>query len=410
MRSLAHVVSGEAMLRVANFAAAVVIARRGGTAIFGIYATALAYATVATLLADNGLGIVAMREISAQSNGLSGIFSKFCAAKVLLFIPLFIVLGLIGAGVHLTGAEWGIASLITIRTVLQSYCQLQIAVIKALDQMKVIGPIQGLHSIVLLAGLRFSYVTGGSVYQVITLLVLAQILELLLEAAWLHRAGIRLVATRLRDCLQLMHGSTSVGVTLVLSMGVMRLDVIVLSFVSGAGVAGVFAAAQMPMMVVYVLGSLLSSVLFPEMNRMAEHTSELMAYTRRWMLMAAAVLVPCAVIGMLIGPPVMHLLFGSKFAQSGPILVLMLPAMPFTVLNAICLHQAFALHAKKTYLGIYAFAVVLAATLNPVVALRFGADGVAVAYVVREIVVFALFFRTQLRAGGILALKSQPSL
>src|SRR3954452_2310139 len=55
--NLASVIGGEAALRVASLVAAVVIARNSGPALFGIYATALAYATITTLLADNGLQI-----------------------------------------------------------------------------------------------------------------------------------------------------------------------------------------------------------------------------------------------------------------------------------------------------------------------------------------------------------------
>ncbi len=54
------------MLRIANFVAAIVIARIGGAAIFGIYATALAYATVASMIADNGLGITTVRKIGSS--------------------------------------------------------------------------------------------------------------------------------------------------------------------------------------------------------------------------------------------------------------------------------------------------------------------------------------------------------
>jgi O-antigen/teichoic acid export membrane protein len=369
-----------------------------------MYATALAYATVATLLADNGLGLLAMREISSQPAQLSPLFSKFSTAKIVLFVPMLIILALIGLGVHLSKIEWGIASLITIRTVLQSYCQLQVAVIKALDQMRIIGPIQGLHSILLLVGLRLSYVYHGSVYQVIMILVGGQVFELVLEAAWLRRAGIQMAAVKLTDCVHAMLRSTTVGITLVLSMGVMRLDVIVLSFIRGAGAAGLFAAAQTVMMVVYVLGSLLGSVLFPEMSRLAVGSGELMAYTRRWIVITAAALVPCVVVGILIGPTLMHILFGNTFAQSGRLLVLMLPAMPFMIANAICLHEAFAQHAKGTYIGIYSSAAIMAVTLTPLAAFRFGAAGVATVFVAREMLVSILFARARLRsikAGGL---------
>ena len=159
--------------------------------------------------------------------------------------------------------EWLIAALIALRTILQGYCQMQVTVLKAIDRMQAIGAIQTVHSIVLLLALWRCYVARANIYVVIAALVVAQSVELLLEAAWIRRSGIRLVRVHLRDCWQLLHGSTAVGVAVSLSSVIFRLDVIVLSLIAGAAAAGVFAAAQTLVIIVYLLGSLLASVLFP---------------------------------------------------------------------------------------------------------------------------------------------------
>ncbi len=389
--NFAAVVGGEAMLRVANFVAAIVIARIGGEAIFGIYATTLAYATIAAMIADNGIQIGAVREIGAKPGLANQTLTKLYVAKTLLFVPMVVVLALLGWLAHLSQLEWAIASLITLRTMLQSYCQMQIAVIKAIDRMHAIGVIQGLHSAVLLLGLWFCYASRSNILPIIIFLLFGQILEFALETAWLNRSGIRVAAVHLRDCWSMLHGSTTVGVTLSLSNGIMRLDVIVLSLIVGATAVSVFAAAQTVIVIVYVLGWLLASVLFPEMNRLARRANELEAYMRHWRLITTVVLVPGVLVAMVIGPPAIRMLFGAKFAASGLLLALMLPAAPFVVLNALFMHQAFALHAKRTYLGIYGGAILLTAVLNPVMALWLGALGAAIAVVVREVAIFTAF-------------------
>ncbi len=58
-----------------------------------------------------------------------------------------------------------------------------------------------------------------------------------------------------------------------LSTAIIRLDVIVLSLIAGTTAAGVFAAAQTVFVIVYLLSNLLTSVLFPQMARLA-HTPE----------------------------------------------------------------------------------------------------------------------------------------
>jgi O-antigen/teichoic acid export membrane protein len=189
----------------------------------------------------------------------------------------------------------------------------------------------------------------------------------------------------------MMRGSTTDGIALALSNTIMRFDVIVLSLLATASVAGVFAAAQTVIVIVYVLGSLLSSVLFPEMNRLAGRALEFQAYMRHWTRITLAFLVPGTLTAMIAGPPLVRMLFGAKFGDSGRLLAMMLPAAPFIVLNSLYLHRAFALHERRTYLGIYGGATLLAAILNPIAALWFGAVGVTVAVVIREMMIFTAF-------------------
>ncbi len=223
------------MLRLANFTAAVVIARLSGAAIFGIYATVLAYVTVAAMIADNGLGITTVRKIGVSPEQLNELFTQYCVSKTLLFVPMVASLAAIGWLAHLSNVEWMIASLIALRTILHGYCQMLIAVMKAIDRMHAIGTIQTVHSVVLLLALWSCYVRRQSIYVVVVALVVAQGLELILEAAWIRHAGIRLLLVHSRNCWRFMHGSTAVGIAVSLSNVIFRLDVIVLSLARRGG-------------------------------------------------------------------------------------------------------------------------------------------------------------------------------
>ena len=64
--NLASILGGEAMLRIANFVAAVIIARTQGPVIFGTYAVTLAYATIAMTIVDSGLQTAIVKEIGAD--------------------------------------------------------------------------------------------------------------------------------------------------------------------------------------------------------------------------------------------------------------------------------------------------------------------------------------------------------
>ena len=390
--NLACVVGGEAMLRLATLVAAIVIARVGGASIFGIYATALAYVTVAAMIADNGLGITTVRKIGSSPDQLNHIFTQYVISKTILFVPMVAVMAAIGWFAHLSAFEWAIAALITLRTILQGYCQMQVTVLKAIDRMQSIGVIQAAHSLVLLLVLWGCYVAWRNIYLIVAVLVLAQCVELTLEAAWLRHAGIKLVRVKLRDCWRLLHGSTAVGVAVSLSSTVPRLDVILLSLIAGAAVAGVFAAAQTFIIIVYLLGSLLASVLFPEMARLVNTPQEFRRYFRHWSIVCLAVMVPGSLLAIAVGPSLMRTLFGHSFGASGSLLAIMLVAAPLIVLNALNLHRAFALNQVRSYLGVYVGATVAAVLLDVSLGSRFGASGIAIAVVLRECLVLIGFW------------------
>ena len=380
------------MLRIANFVAAIVIARIGGAAMFGIYATALAYATVASMIADNGLGITTVRRIGSSPDRLNELFTQYVLSKTILFIPMVVVLAVVGVISHPGTLEWVIGALIVLRTILQGFCQVQITLLKAIDRMQAISSIQAIHFFVLLVALWGCYVRWRSVSVVVATLVVAQLLELALEAAWIRRLGVKIVRIHCRDCWRLMHGSTAVGVTMSLSTAIIRLDVIVLSLIAGTTAAGVFAAAQTVFVIVYLLSNLLTSVLFPQMARLAHTPRELQQYVRHWFRIILGVMVPGTALAIVVGPSLMRAVFGESFHASGNVLAILLVAAPPMVLNALYLHRTFALNLIKTYLGVYIGATLVALLLDAVLASSLGTVGIAIAVVLREYLVLAAFW------------------
>jgi O-antigen/teichoic acid export membrane protein len=394
---LANVVAGEGVLRLATLAAAVVIARLGGTAVFGMYATALAYVTIAAIIADNGFQITALREVSARPDERNHVCSSLYVSKTLLFVPMIVVLIVIGHVEHLPPLYWNVAALLTIRTMIQTLCVMQGAMLKAIDHVQVIGLSQGVHAAILLGAIWYFYVTQNSIYAVLLTLVVGQITEFCLEAVFLWRKGIRPVRFHLRECWRLVSGSAPIGITFALANGLLRVDVVVLSFIAGATSAGVFAAAQTVIVVVYVIAWLLGSLLLPDMVRLLTSEQAIKHYVRRWSVLVSVLVVPVSIVAMIAAPYLMRTVFGHAFDASGKLLAIMMAAVPFIVLNSIRLHYSVAERMSRVYLGIYVAALVLTVVLNTALAFAFGAVGVAVAVVVREASVYFafLFLRPQ---------------
>ncbi len=401
--NLISVIGGEAMIRVANFAATFVIARVYGASIFGLYATALATISVLVMFADNGLQTSAITELSNKANSKDKIVGQLYLAKTGLIGVMIAVLVGIGLWRGFPPLVWMVGGLVAVRTILQSYSQLQLSILKSIGRMKVIGVIQGLHCAVLLVGICLAFKQRWVISGLLAWLVAGQTLELALTANVLWRARIRLMWPFVGSCWALIVRSTPVGITYALANLIVRLDTIVLSTIVTLPEMGQFAAADMVLVMVYVVAWLFGSVVLPEMVNRSASAERLKAYVNRWTLLLFLTVSPCALFAFWVMPRIIPLLYGPTFSQAGIIASVMMLAAPFILVNSLYANHAIATDSKATYLGIFAATAVATVGLNYFLGRSFGSLGVAWAILIREMGMFAGFWmlasRTSERAA-----------
>lgn len=367
-----------------------VIARNCGPVLFGIYATALAYATIATLLADNGLQVAVVREIAFSPERLNAIFSRGYVSKLVLFIPALVVLILLGSIDKLSPQAWFIAVLVTLRTIEQACCQFHVAALKAMDRMKNIGMIQAVHAAFVLVALWLCYRHHSAIETIVLVLIAGQTFEFCAELIVLFLHGLRLIRVKLGECARMTLASTPMGITFSLAGAILRSDVIVVSLVAGTAAAGVFAAAQTPIVVVYVVSWQFGSVLLPELARNSSSAAKMQSFVRHWSKFIVGVTVPLTAVSMVVGPKLVAVLFGKTFEQTGPLFLIMVTAAPLIFISSLYVNWSIATSRADVYLGAYVVTAVLAVLLSFVLCKVAGIAGVAAAIVIRELFMFCL--------------------
>jgi O-antigen/teichoic acid export membrane protein len=390
--NVGSVAAGEGLLRLGSFLAAVVIARAYGSAVFGIYATALAYVTVVSMLADNGLQIAAVQRISRSPSDLAAIASQLYLAKSLLLAPAVVLLVGLLFWLRLPALVATIVALVALRAFLQSYAQLQVAILKAINRMRVITVVQAVHFAFLVAGIGWCYRRGHGIAVLLTVMVAGQLLELFGSALFLRNYGARAIRTRVLQSWKLLLAAAPMGAAYTLNSIALRGDVVLLSFMFPAAVLGQFAAAQSFLVLLTVSAWLFGSVVLAEMSPLAHDDEAIEYYVRRWTRRLLVVLVPAAVVGFWAAPMGLTAVFGGAFGSAAPIVAILVPATPLLFLNSLYLNRAVALDLRSVYLGGYASAFALGLLLDVILMRWLGALGVAIAAVAREIFLF-LFFK-----------------
>ena len=379
------------MLRAANFMAAVVIARLYGASLLGIYATVLAYVTVADRLADNGIEISSIADVSRSPSTASELLGSRYALKMLL--SMFVILAMVSLGLfaRIPAEVWIIGAFLTARVVLYSLCRLNAGFLKALDKMVAIGIAQGLNFLVIVAGIGVIYFHALGLSALLTLLLLGQVLEMIASSVCLMRIGVRPGHFSISGWWPLLRSSTPVGLTYTVGTLILRSDVIILALFVPAATVGHFAAADMGLVMVYVVAWLFGGIVLAEMAKLRDDPVALQRYCRRWVSMLLATTIPACLLLAAVAPRLVPLFYGRDYGPAGLIAGIMALSIPLILLNAIYLSRAFVAGSVRTYLGTYVGVGLLTVGMNLGLGRYYGALGVSIAIVIRELAMLIAF-------------------
>jgi O-antigen/teichoic acid export membrane protein len=391
MSNFGDVVGGELLLRLANFGVAALIARSYGASMLGMYATIVAIATLVERLADNGLELTGIAEVSAHPRRASEIATALYVDKTILSAVAIGILAIMGRVVGLTASQWLIAAILTLRTFLYSYCRLHAGFLKGLDRTRQIAKCQGLHFSLLTLALIYVYLQHKSLVVLLVYLLAAQIAEYVCSFVVLSRLGVGLAAIPRSLCWDLIRRSLPVGTTYTLATVMLRGDVLVLSAVASAAVVGTFAAADTGLVMIYVIAWLFSGVLLSELGRHARNSNALNFHFRKILRTVMFVSIPLAAAGVLFARFAVIAIFGKNFAGAGFIAAIMILALPLIFLNAAFLSRLIAKNAARVAMFIYLPAAIVSLLLNYFLGRYYGAAGVAVSIVLREAVISLVF-------------------
>jgi len=384
LKPLGSVLGGEAAVRAANFAATLLIARVFGGTVLGAYTACLAIVTVVIMFADGGLQTSAITELSEGGSARGEVLGRLYLCKTLLIAAAGLLLTAIVLWVSVTPFVWVLAVWITARTALQSYSQLQMSVVKACSRANLIGPVQAVHSGLLLIWIWLVYARGWGIVWLLLGLTAGQMFELAVLFLVLTRAGVRPTWPDNLMFWKVVTKSAPFGISYGLANLIVRADTIVLAALVPLSELGNFSAPNAILAMAYVVSWLFGTVVLPEMVRRSASPESLKSYATTWARWIAVTMTPLTFIGFWAAPRLMSVLYGSAFQRSGALAAVMALACPFIFLNSVYTNVAIATNSKTGLVGVFATTAAVTVLLDVVLGRAFGAIGVAWAIVIRE--------------------------
>jgi O-antigen/teichoic acid export membrane protein len=402
---------GETVSRLCGWLMAFIVARRFGAAGLGQYAYAVAVTSILLMVPDFGLHLAAIRDLSAKPKQLRTTFWTLHWIKLPLTGALVSGVLVFGAAALRDQGRRTLLYVLLARAVLMTFSQAYMAIFKAFERMHYIGLLQSVNAAVVLIAVVAALRLRASLTLTVSCLLAGQAAETCL--GW-YTARKRFATEEVYGwnpalVRTLLLTAAPIGVTVILQALNLRLDLLILSVFASNAELGQLQAANSFLLATFLGTSLSLGVIFPRICRlMSEGREEGCIYVGNLLKHGTLLLAALSLAVWLEAPKLLRLLYGGELAGAANLLRLVAPALPLMFINTLLVYVFFAARLRSVYLGTLGLSVGLTAALCFWLVPKYGASGAAVADLIRESAVAAVFL-AQLRRRG-LAAGAAPAL
>jgi len=367
---------------VISFVLQILIARQIGVEGLGHYTIALAYLNVSQVIVELGLPTLLVRDLAQNPTHRRTYFRWLLGIQLLT--SLLTWAGLIALSFVLPFGPVTAASLWLVGASLPLYALTSAieTIFQAGERMELVMGVEvTINTLILLFSLGVLW-TGGDELALIAVIIATQAVSALLCLLLLMRS--HLLASpqaRVPIDLKLLLRRTMPFFGLSLSdVLLQRLDILLLSFIAGPAVTGIYSAAYN---VVRVLMKLIQSfwrALYPTLSRLQRHAAErytrLRALSLRFGLIAV---LPAASISFGVAPEMMRLLFGGDYGASAEVYRMLIWAAPLFLVEVYAITLLMIEHHLRASLWLSALHIAGILILAPLLTPLLGATGAALA-------------------------------
>ncbi|MFA5053811.1 MAG: oligosaccharide flippase family protein [Parcubacteria group bacterium] len=381
--------SGQVVGRALRAILIVVAARLMGTSDWGVFSYAISLAAAFTVFSDVGINALLVREGSKDSGLTRKYLSTGLAIKLILLTVLSLAaVFLKGVIIRIPEAE-SLIHLIIIIFVFDSLRDYVSALARSFERMDIEAEGQIITNIgIVVFGLLFLFINPTADYLAFGY-VLGTLIGLIAVFIPLRHYFKGLVKEFSRKLIrEILVSAWPFGLVSLMGVITINTDTIVLGSVGSASDVGLFAAAQKPVQLLYLIPSLLVAAFLPTLSREASETSEFRETLEKGLKAVYLFAIPLALGGILASKSVVHLLYGPEFQSSWASFALLSATFFFVFPSIFFTNALFARGSQKSFYGYLAIGVVANVILDLALIPVLGIAGCALATLVVQIALF----------------------
>lgn len=392
LKNVASILGSEALVKLVSFLVTLYIARRLGTEALGKLSFALSFVAIFAVLADLGISRLTTRDLARDRASLLRFVPGAFALKALLALGTVVLLA---AGSFLLGKEpeTHVYVLVLLAWLLFDTLNLFFrAVFTALEEMEYAGLLKAFEKLLfflLFGAVLLMPLEGRRLLGIVILYPLASLATTLLGVRLLGLKNVRLgLAPDPETWRFLLARSWPFAGSLILASVYLYADTIMLSYMKGDAVTGLYNAAYKLFITLYSLQAMLAEVFFPTFSRLfAEDRQAFRVFGRRVARVLFGLTVPLATGAIVLAPAGVDLIYGGEYA--GAVTSFRILALDLVVRSGLTLAGAVLLVSdrEQRFMGAIGMGALLNLVLNFLLIPPHGLDGAAVATVASEALV-----------------------
>lgn len=400
------------ILRVGGYAAGLAFAlvsipfltRHLGVDEFGRYVTVLALIAIAGLISEAGLTVVGVREYSVRDaegrarlvRNLVGLRALIAAIGVAAATAFALAAGYSDAMVLGTLLA-GIGLVLTV--VQQAYtiplqADLRLGLVTALDLARQVLSVAAILALV---------AAGAGLVEFLAVPVPVSFVVAAATVLAVRRNRIVRPAFDWDEWRYLTREALPVAIASTIGSFFYRIAIIMMSLIASAEETGYFSASFRIVEAIIFVPGIVAASAFPIVARAAHDDRVRLAYSLQRLFDIAVILGAWTAVGVVLGAgPAMELVGGSEFEPAEPVLRIQGVALASTFLVAVWASGLWALREQRALAWANAVGVAAAAGLTAALIPDWGAQGAAVAMVIAEVLLAAIY--------AVLLMRGRPQL
>lgn len=364
-----------------SLATIVLITRYLGSAEYGIFALAFAYVSFISVISDLGLQLVMVRDLSQKDHN-SDTYGTFLFLKIFLIL-LGSVVGIIALQFFPYSLTEKIAILIAIVAVaLSGITNYGTAIFQSrvrLDLVTYIDVLSKLTSVILIL---FFASKGLCIYYMVLAVLFGNLIGLF--ATFVNLKDKFKLKFDTKRAIKVAKASIPIGVMLLVGLLYFKVDTILLSILKSSSEVGIYSLSFKVLENFLVLWGFYMAIIFPMISMYAGKNGNKKVAKLLKNSILISIISSTLIVGIvfIFAPYIIQILGGRGFAESTPVLRILIFSIPFLFINSLISDLCIALRSTKIiFIGITS-SVFINVMLNIMFIPAYGAIGAAYVTVV----------------------------